>query len=66
MTRSCMATGTLPVTMEPSEPKQIDVQIVFVGKVGSFQHHFILFTDNERQPIVTARYAGRVIEPASR
>ncbi len=64
-TCSCIATGDLPITVPPGESRPIEVQVTFRGTSGRFQHNFILYTDDEKSPVVTARFAGRVIESPS-
>ena len=64
-TCACIATGDLPITVPPGESRPIEVQMTFRGGTGRFQHNFSLYTDDEKQPVVTARFAGRVIEASS-
>jgi len=64
-TCSCIATEDLPTTVPAGESRSIAVDVKFSGGAGRFQHSFILYTDDAKQPVVTARFAGRVIEPPS-
>ncbi len=64
-TCSCIATEDLPITVPAGESRSIAVSVRFSGGAGRFQHSFIFYTDDEKQPVVTARFAGRVIEPPS-
>jgi len=64
-TCSCIATEDLPITVPPGESRSLAVQVKFSGGAGRFQHSFLLYTDDAKQPVVTARFAGRVIEPPS-
>jgi hypothetical protein len=59
----CTATNDLPLILAPGETGTIEVEIMFVGSPGRFRHHFVLFTDDERQPRVVARFSGQVIAP---
>lgn len=61
----CVATGSLPTTVPPGEFRMIKVEATFQGRAGRFQHNFILYTDDEKQPMVTARFVGRVIGSSS-
>jgi hypothetical protein len=60
-TCSCIATNSLPISLEQGETRAIDVFVKFRGSVGEFHHGFELFTDDETQPVVVARFVGRVI-----
>jgi hypothetical protein len=61
---ACIATHDLPVTLSPSGSATISVRMKFSGTPGRFQHRFILYTDNQSQPIVVARFTGRVVASA--
>jgi len=52
----------LPIALAPGESRSINVWMGFAGSPGRFQHTFELFTDHEAQPVVSARFCGRVIE----
>jgi hypothetical protein len=60
---ACIATQDLPVTLEPRVTQSVNVWLRFHGAPGSFQHRFEFFTDDEVQPRVAARFAGRVVGP---
>ncbi len=62
---SCLATDDLPITVPPGEARPIDVRMKFSGGIGRFQHRFVLYTDDEKQRVVVARFSGRVVEPPS-
>jgi hypothetical protein len=62
---SCIATGDLPMSIPPHESRQISVNVMFKGQPGLFERRFILYVDNRNQPIVLARFAGRVLPAAS-
>lgn len=64
-TCSCITTDDLPITVPPNESRPIMVRIRFGGRPGSFQHSFVLYTDDENQQTVTASFTGRVIESPS-
>lgn len=57
---SCVATVDLPVTISPGETWAIQVGVKFEGSSGKFQHAYLLYTDDEWQQIIIARFAGRV------
>ena len=61
----CIATGDLPLRLPPGESGSIRVRIKFAGAPGRFQHRFTLYTDDKTQPVVTARFRGRVLPPKS-
>jgi hypothetical protein len=58
----CTATQDLPVTVPPYEMRPIRVRMTFSGGSGYFQRRFAVFTDQPSQPVVVARYAGRVVK----
>jgi hypothetical protein len=62
-TCSCIATRDLPLALAEGETGAIEVSVRFVGSQGRFQHHFVLLTDDEKQPEVVARFSGQVIAP---
>ena len=62
---ACTATQDLPVTVPPYEMRPINILMTFSGGAGYFQHRFALFTDHPSQPVVVARYAGRVVRTPS-
>jgi hypothetical protein len=62
---ACIATKDLPITLPPAESQEISVQIRFTGSAGRFSHRFTLNTDDDVQPLVIARFAGRVVESPS-
>ncbi len=62
-TCSCVATEDLPFIVEKGESGSIDLSVRFVGASGRFQHSFALLTDAEAQPVVVARFAGRIAPP---
>ncbi len=64
-TCGCIATRDLPIELPPHESKSITVQMTFRGSPGRFLHRFVLYTDDDDQRLVTARFAGRVTEPPS-
>jgi hypothetical protein len=39
------------------------VKTTFKGEPGRFQRSFLLYTDDKSQPVVVARFAGRVMAP---
>lgn len=57
----CNATVDLPLTILGGDSRSIRVRVMFRGEVGLFQHLFVLYTDDQQQPIVTASFSGRVI-----
>lgn len=61
-TCACIATHDLPITVPPYQTQPIRVQMTFVGQPGRFQHRFVLYTDDNRQRVVVARFAGQVVE----
>jgi hypothetical protein len=64
-TCSCITPDDLPIIVPPNESRGILVRMRFQGRPGRFQHSFVLYTDNENQQTVTARFAGRVFEQSS-
>jgi hypothetical protein len=62
---ACIATGHLPISIAPHESRPISVKMTFKGESGRFQRSFALYTDDKNQPVVVARFAGRVIPPDS-
>jgi len=64
-TCSCITTDDLPIIVPPNESRGILVRMRFQGRPGRFQHSVVLYTDNENQQTVTARFAGRVFEQSS-
>jgi hypothetical protein len=58
---SCLATKSLPVILLKGETESIEVWVKFQGSAGRFQHHLVLLTDDETQPVVIAQFAGKVI-----
>lgn len=58
---SCIATSDLPVIVPPKESRSITLTIFFTGNPGRFQHSFVLYTDDETQSTITARFVGYVI-----
>jgi hypothetical protein len=62
-TCSCVATDDLPFILQKGETGSITVSVRFVGAPGRFQHSFVLLTDTETQPVVVARFAGRIAPP---
>jgi hypothetical protein len=60
---SCIATDSLPLTLFRDQPQSIEVWVRFRGSAGRFQHRFVLLTDDARQPVVVARFTGRVLAP---
>jgi hypothetical protein len=64
-TCSCIATDDLPITVPLKDSRSITIRITFRGNPGRFQHSFVLYTDEEMQPTVTAAFTGRVIESPS-
>jgi hypothetical protein len=59
---SCIATRDFPVELRPAETRPIQVTMRFRGGGGLFQHRFVFYTDDDKQSIVVARFAGRVDE----
>ena len=57
----CNATVDLPLTIPEGESRSIRVHVMLRGEVGRFQHPFVLYTNDQRQPMVTASFSGRVI-----
>jgi hypothetical protein len=59
---ACITTTDLPISIPPRESRPIDVKVTFKGGVGRFQRNFVLYTDDKNQPVIKARFAGRVVE----
>jgi hypothetical protein len=57
----CKTTVDLPTTIEAWESQSIRVQVTFRGGIGRFKHPFVLYTDDQQQPIVTASFSGRIL-----
>ncbi len=64
-TCGCIATNDLPIIVPPHDAQPIEVQMTFRGGAGRFQHRFVLYTDDEQQRTVVARFAGHVVEPSA-
>jgi hypothetical protein len=62
-TCACIATKDLPIIVPPHDAQPMEVQMTFRGGTGRFQHRFVLYTDDEQQQVVVARFSGRVVEP---
>jgi hypothetical protein len=60
-TCSCVVTNDLPLTIPPRGSQVVNVQIIFTGEPGQFQHQFAFLTDDERQGRVVARVQGTVL-----
>lgn len=58
---SCIAARDLPVVVPPHASRPIVVQISYSGGVGRFYHRFVLYTDDEQQRLVVARFTGGVV-----
>jgi hypothetical protein len=58
----CNPTADLPLVLAPGESRSISVTMGFAGSPGHFQHSVRLYTNDEAQPVATARFRGRVIE----
>ncbi len=56
-----LPTNDLPIIAPPRDSRSITVRIAFRGSPGRFRHSFVLFTDDEKQPTITAWFAGRLI-----
>ncbi len=56
----CIATDDLPTTVPEGGSRPIAVRMTFNGGAGHFRHGFVLYTDDAKQPTVTAWFAGRV------
>lgn len=59
---ACIATNDLPIVVPPHEAQPMEVQVKFQDGTGRFQHRFVLYTDDEQQKVIVARFSGRVIE----
>jgi hypothetical protein len=57
---SCIATNDLPLTLAARKTASIEVVLKFGGSPGRFQRSYVLFTDDDKQPVVVARFSGRV------
>lgn len=64
-TCSCLTTHDLPLFIPPSEARAVEVQMTFQRNTGRFLHRYTLYTANESQPTIIARFSGRVIELTS-
>jgi hypothetical protein len=62
----CIATADLPITLTPEERRAIRVQMTFQGSPGRFEIEFVLYTDDEQQPVLPARFAGRTVNEADK
>ncbi len=58
---SCVTTSDLPITVPQGEARRITVMARFVGPVGVAQQVFRLFTDDEKHPVVMARFTRRLL-----
>jgi hypothetical protein len=62
----CVTTRDLPLTIPPGESRPVGIGVRYGGRSGSFQHQFVLYVDDERQPLIVGRFTGRVVQPVSR
>jgi hypothetical protein len=58
------ATESLPVNIPVGGSAELTVLGRFTGEPGRFQQQFVLYTDSRQQPVIFARFAGRVVEPS--
>jgi len=61
---SVQATETVPVDIPADGSAELTVLGRFTGPPGRFQQQFVLYTDLRQQPVIYARFAGRVVEPS--
>lgn len=57
----CKTSHNLPICIPPHESKNIEIKMMFRGKNGCFQQPFRLYSNTEKQSVITCWYAGCVI-----
>jgi hypothetical protein len=60
---SCVASNDFPLNLAPQSSISIRVHIRFTGSRGRFRGKYVLYTDDNKQPVVVAQFAGRVLGP---
>jgi hypothetical protein len=60
----CVATKDLPLRLEPQDRRPIRIETKFTGSPGQFVRQFILYLEDRDQPMVAARFRGRVVKPS--
>lgn len=60
MTCYCTATRDLPIVVAPGQSRGVEVEMVFRGTSGRFDQPFVLYTEDEQQPMLLARFRGRM------
>jgi hypothetical protein len=58
---SCRVTEGLPLTVSPHGSASLEVYVRFSGTAGVFRRAYVLYTDDEQHPFVTAQVTGRVV-----
>ncbi len=61
---SVQATETMPVSIPAGGSAELTVLGRFTGEPGRFQQQFVWYTDLRQQPVIFARFPGRVVEPS--
>src|SRR5262249_536647 len=61
-TCNCIATSGLPVSLGPGESCTVLIGVRFQGSPGSFRHDFVFYTDDDKQGMLIARFAGRIVQ----
>jgi hypothetical protein len=59
---SCVVTDDLPALVLPRESRTLRIAVTFWGRAGIAQVPFFLYTDDETQPRVVARFTRNIIE----
>jgi len=57
----CVTTRDLPITVPQQQARRITIIATFAGAFGVGQQVFRLYTDDETQPVVIARYTRRLV-----
>jgi hypothetical protein len=63
---SCAVIEDLPITIPAHGHCIIKVKMRFSGSPGLFQHRFIVYTDDQKQPSLVAKFTGEVIQRHSK
>jgi hypothetical protein len=59
---ACIATGDLPVTIDPGQSKLIAVNVRFTGGKGLFTRRAWFYTDDKNQQLLVIRVSGRLTD----
>lgn len=58
----CVVIDELPLTIAPGASVELPLRARFAGTPGEFRQQYVIYTDDDYQPEVVARFRGRVVE----